>query len=76
MNEQLQLLDLTQVTITAMVDPTGRLDAVKGLWPKLLAAADVQQAKYEKERGDPDKARFITGCVLPVSGGAELGYRR
>ena len=22
-----------------------------------------------------DKARFITGCVLPVSGGAELGYR-
>lgn len=23
-----------------------------------------------------DRARFITGCVLPVSGGAELGYRR
>src|SRR6266576_629651 len=23
-----------------------------------------------------DKARFITGCILPVSGGAELGYRR
>jgi NAD(P)-dependent dehydrogenase (short-subunit alcohol dehydrogenase family) len=23
-----------------------------------------------------DKARFITGCTLPVSGGAELGYRR
>lgn len=23
-----------------------------------------------------DKARFITGCMLPVSGGAELGYRR
>ena len=22
------------------------------------------------------QARFITGCVLPVSGGAELGYRR
>ena len=22
------------------------------------------------------KARFVTGCVLPVSGGAELGYRR
>ena len=22
-----------------------------------------------------DKARFITGCLLPVSGGAELGYR-
>ena len=23
-----------------------------------------------------DKARFVTGCTLPVSGGAELGYRR
>lgn len=23
-----------------------------------------------------DKARFITGCILPVSGGAELGYSR
>lgn len=23
-----------------------------------------------------DKAAFITGCILPVSGGAELGYRR
>ena len=23
-----------------------------------------------------DKARFITGCTLPISGGAELGYRR
>jgi NAD(P)-dependent dehydrogenase (short-subunit alcohol dehydrogenase family) len=23
-----------------------------------------------------DAARFITGCALPVSGGAELGYRR
>jgi meso-butanediol dehydrogenase/(S,S)-butanediol dehydrogenase/diacetyl reductase len=23
-----------------------------------------------------DLARFITGCILPVSGGAELGYRR
>ncbi|WP_370362854.1 SDR family oxidoreductase [Mucilaginibacter flavidus] len=22
-----------------------------------------------------DKARFITGTILPVSGGAELGYR-
>ena len=22
------------------------------------------------------KARFVTGCILPVSGGAELGYRR
>lgn len=23
-----------------------------------------------------DDARFVTGCILPVSGGAELGYRR
>jgi meso-butanediol dehydrogenase/(S,S)-butanediol dehydrogenase/diacetyl reductase len=23
-----------------------------------------------------DRARFITGCILPVSGGAESGYRR
>ena len=23
-----------------------------------------------------DRARFLTGCILPVSGGAELGYRR
>ena len=23
-----------------------------------------------------DLARFVTGCILPVSGGAELGYRR
>ncbi len=23
-----------------------------------------------------DRARFITGCALPVSGGAELGYRQ
>jgi len=23
-----------------------------------------------------DMARFITGCILPVSGGAEIGYRR
>ncbi|SDH61695.1 SDR family NAD(P)-dependent oxidoreductase [Mucilaginibacter gossypii] len=23
-----------------------------------------------------DAARFVTGCIMPVSGGAELGYRR
>jgi HEAT repeat protein len=39
MNEQLQTLDLTQVAVTAMIDSTGRLGAVKGLWSKLLAAA-------------------------------------
>jgi meso-butanediol dehydrogenase / (S,S)-butanediol dehydrogenase / diacetyl reductase len=22
------------------------------------------------------RSRFMTGCILPVSGGAELGYRR
>ena len=22
------------------------------------------------------RSRFITGCILPVSGGAELGYKR
>ena len=39
MNEQLPLLDLTQIAITAMVEPTGRLGSIKGLWSKLLAAA-------------------------------------
>ncbi len=39
MNEQLQTLDLTQIAVTAMIDSTGRLGAVKGLWSKLLAAA-------------------------------------
>lgn len=38
-NERLQALDLTQVTITATIDPSGRLGSVGGLWPKLLAAA-------------------------------------
>lgn len=23
-----------------------------------------------------DKARFVTGCIMPVSGGAELGYKK
>jgi NAD(P)-dependent dehydrogenase (short-subunit alcohol dehydrogenase family) len=23
-----------------------------------------------------NEARFITGCILPVSGGAEIGYKR
>jgi NAD(P)-dependent dehydrogenase (short-subunit alcohol dehydrogenase family) len=23
-----------------------------------------------------ERARFVTGCIMPVSGGAELGYRR
>ena len=23
-----------------------------------------------------DAARFVTGCIMPVSGGAELGYKK
>src|SRR5262245_44573442 len=37
--EWLQALELAQVTITATIDPTGRLGSVGGLWPKLLAAS-------------------------------------
>ena len=37
--EWLQALELAQVTITATIDPVGRLGPVGGLWPKLLAAA-------------------------------------
>lgn len=38
--EWLRALDLAQVTITATIDPSGRLGSVGGLWPKLLAAAE------------------------------------
>lgn len=37
--EWLQMLELQKVTITATIDPSGRLGAIGGLWPKLLAAA-------------------------------------
>ena len=37
--EWLHALELAQVTITATIDPAGRLGAVGGLWPKLLVAA-------------------------------------
>jgi HEAT repeat protein len=37
--EWLQALELAQVTISATIDPTGRLGSVGGLWPKLLAAS-------------------------------------
>jgi hypothetical protein len=37
--EWLHTLELAQVTITATIDPAGRLGAVGGLWPKLLVAA-------------------------------------
>src|SRR5262245_7318211 len=37
--EWLRALELAQVTITATIDPTGRLGSVGGLWPKLLAAS-------------------------------------
>ncbi|HXG21627.1 MAG TPA: HEAT repeat domain-containing protein [Methylomirabilota bacterium] len=39
MKDQLQTLDLTQVAVTAVIDATGRLGSVAGLWSKLLAAA-------------------------------------
>lgn len=39
MREQLQAIDFAQVAITAAIDPAGRLHAVGGLWPKLLAAS-------------------------------------
>jgi hypothetical protein len=29
-------------------------------WAKVITASDAQQAKYVKERGDPNKARFLT----------------
>ena len=43
--------------------------------------ADIAKALDESVIADvaafllSDAARFITGCILPVSGGAELGYR-
>ncbi len=37
--EWLRALELAQVTLTATIDPSGRLGPVGGLWPKLLAAA-------------------------------------
>jgi HEAT repeat protein len=36
--EWLQALEVAQVTVTATIDPSGRLGSVGGLWPKLLAA--------------------------------------
>ena len=35
----LRALELAHVTLTATIDPSGRLGPVGGLWPKLLAAA-------------------------------------
>jgi hypothetical protein len=32
-------------------------------WTKIIAASEVQQAKYVKEHSDPDKARFLTEDV-------------
>ncbi|MGE0679718.1 MAG: NACHT domain-containing NTPase [Candidatus Binatia bacterium] len=37
--EWLHTLELAQVAVTATVDPAGRLGAVGGIWPKLLAAS-------------------------------------
>src|SRR5437867_4350647 len=35
----LRALELAHVTLTATIDPSGRLGSVGGLWPKLLAAS-------------------------------------
>lgn len=37
--EWLRTLEFAQVAVTATIDPAGRLGAVGGLWPKLLAAS-------------------------------------
>jgi hypothetical protein len=39
LQEWLYALELQHVAITATVDPSGRLGAIGGLWPKLLAAS-------------------------------------
>ena len=43
---------------------------VLGYCPEADVVADVATFLIS------DKARFLTGVILPVSGGAELGYRR
>lgn len=42
MNDQLQLFDLNQVTITAKVEPTGRLGSAKGPQADIKTGAFVQ----------------------------------
>jgi len=56
-------------------DPAGVEDYLKeihalGYCPEADVIADAATFLLS------EKARFITGCILPVSGGAELGYRR
>ena len=55
----------------AYVDMGKYLDGIHpiGYWPNGDVVADVCVFLLS------DKARFITGCIMPVSGGAELGYR-
>ena len=80
MNEQLQLLDLTQVTVTAMVEPSGRLGSVKGLWPKLLAAANeaatlglVRTVVIAADQPDvPPELELVTTSPLRVLRAATL----
>jgi len=80
MNDQLRLLDLTQVTITAMVEPTGRLGSVKGLWAKLLAAAHeaatiglVRTVVVAADQSDvPHELEHVTASPLRIVRAATL----
>ncbi|MEZ4901277.1 MAG: SDR family oxidoreductase [Spirosomataceae bacterium] len=41
-----------------------------GIVPEADVVADVAAFLVS------DAARFVTGCIMPVSGGAELGYKK
>lgn len=61
--------------VSAQPDPVQTMEQVKqihplGFCPEGDVIADACVFLLS------DKARFITGCNIPVSGGAELGYRR
>lgn len=77
----LQALELAQVTVTATIDPSGRLGSVGGLWPKLLAASkeaaiigllrvvvvSQEQPDVASELLQPNASplRVITAATLP-----------
>src|SRR6266540_1177689 len=76
----LQALELAQVTITATINPSGRLGSVGGLWPKLLAAAkeaatlgllrvvvvaeDQPDVPTELEKDDASPLRILRAATL------------
>ncbi len=63
--------DALKVTL----DHYGRIDAVHnnaGISQPSKPLHETMEAVFLLS----DRARFITGTILPVSGGAELGYRR